>query len=45
MGSYGVKIVYPSFDKKINVVKNVDISAPQLCQVRIREIGIPEIEI
>ena len=34
MGSYRRDNFYPTFDKKIDVVKNVDTSAPQLCSVR-----------
>ena len=30
---------YPTFNKKINVVKNVDTSAPQLCSVQINKIN------
>ena len=38
MGSYGSDNFYPTFDKKINVVKNVDTSAPQLCRVRMETV-------
>ena len=34
-----MKIVYPTFDKKINVMRNVDTSIPQLCGGRVWDIN------